>query len=131
MPKGKSQSLKRQPKQGTQKYEPLTGVGSIIEEHLFDKVSAEHKGIRKYYQKSFLGSGAFARVFEIEQHKTGELFAAKVVDKSNLEKHTAQKKLLREIELHLHLNDHANLVQFERFFEDEQNVYILMHLCKN
>ena len=26
---------------------------------------------------------------------------------------------------------HANIVQFENFFEDEENVYIIMELCSN
>ena len=35
-----------------------------------------------------------------------------------------------EIQIHKQL-DHTNVVKFEHFFEDEENVYILLELCEN
>ena len=37
-------------------------------------------------------------------------------------------QLLNEIKIHKSL-DHANIVHFERFFEDKTNVYILLEVC--
>lgn len=40
----------------------------------------------------------------------------------------AYLQLLNEIKIHKSL-DHANIVRFERFFEDKNNVYILLEVC--
>ena len=39
-------------------------------------------------------------------------------------------KLFSEIKLHRHLK-HPNVVEFETYFEDGENVYIILSLCKN
>ena len=42
----------------------------------------------------------------------------------------SRKKLINEIKLHKKLH-HQNIVNFEHFFEDKENVYILLELCSN
>jgi serine/threonine protein kinase len=37
---------------------------------------------------------------------------------------------MSEIKIHRSLN-HANIVGFEHFFEDSENVYIMLELCPN
>lgn len=77
-----------------------------------------------------MGKGGFARCYIFEQRDTGEIFAAKIIDKENLVKDSSQKKLMQEIQIHGQLHN-ENVVRFHHFFEDDNNVYILMDLCKN
>ena len=39
-------------------------------------------------------------------------------------------KLMSEIKIHRSLH-HQNIVNFEHFFEDAENVYILLEMCNN
>ena len=96
-----------------------------IEEHIIgsDKVI-------KYERGKFLGKGGFARCYEMKRVDTGKIFAAKVFDKKGLSNGRSRKKLINEIKLHKKLN-HLNIVNFEHFFEDKENVYILLELCSN
>jgi len=57
-------------------------------------------------------------------------YALKVVNKATLVKPRAKQKLQTEIKIHRTLN-HANVVRFERFFEDNHNAYMLLELCAN
>ena len=61
---------------------------------------------------------------------SGRIYAGKIVPKLSLQKSSAKKKLLNEIKIHKSL-DHPNIVKFERFFEDINNVYILLEVCKS
>lgn len=56
--------------------------------------------------------------------------AAKVIPKASLSKHRAKQKLMSEIKIHKSIH-HTNIVGFEHFFEDNENVYILLELCHN
>ena len=58
------------------------------------------------------------------------IYAAKVLDKRALVNKTSRNKLINEIKLHKKLH-HENIVNFEHFFEDKENVYILLELCSN
>ena len=57
-------------------------------------------------------------------------FAAKVVAKSGLVKSRAKQKLISEIKIHKSLH-HPQIVAFEHYFEDTENVYILLEMCQN
>ena len=96
-----------------------------IEEHIIngDKVI-------KYERGKFLGKGGFAKCYEMKRVDTGKIFAAKVFDKKGLSNGRSRKKLINEIKLHKKLH-HLNIVNFEHFFEDKENVYILLELCSN
>ena len=41
-----------------------------------------------------------------------------------------RQKMQSELQIHRQLN-HPHIVKFQRFFEDEKNVYILLELCSN
>ena len=56
--------------------------------------------------------------------------AVKIVSKENLTKARAKQKLMSEIRIHRSLHQ-KNIVGFEHFFEDSENVYILLELCHN
>ena len=57
-------------------------------------------------------------------------WALKVVSKANLTRSKARQKLTSEIKIHRSL-DHENVVKFDRYFEDKENVYILLDICHN
>ena len=66
---------------------------------------------------------------ETEEHETAT-WALKVVSKQNLTRTKARQKLTSEIKIHRSL-DHENVVRFDRYFEDKENVYIMLDICEN
>jgi len=86
--------------------------------------------IKQYLKGRFLGKGGFAKCYEFKDIKTGEILAAKIVDKHSLGKGRSRQKLDSEIRIHKSLK-HPGIVRFETSFEDEDNVYILLELCQN
>ncbi|CAG9316871.1 unnamed protein product [Blepharisma stoltei] len=100
----------------------------IIEERIV-KVNGD-VAIKSYTKGRFLGKGGFAKVYEFLSLDTKQVFAAKVIPKASLSKARARQKLMSEIKIHRSLH-HTNIVRFEHFFEDDENVYILLELCAN
>ena len=84
--------------------------------------------IRVYNVGRLLGKGGFAKVYEMTDTATGHLVAVKVVDRNSLQKEKMKQKLLTEIKIHKSMN-HRNIVHFERFFNDDRNVYIVLEVC--
>ncbi|KFM76688.1 Serine/threonine-protein kinase PLK2, partial [Stegodyphus mimosarum] len=70
----------------------------------------------------------FARVHELTDLTTSQVYAGKIIPKSRLTKPHQKEKILREIDLHRQLQ-HKNVVRFHHFFEDEHNVYIILENC--
>ena len=100
----------------------------IIEEK---SITANRQILTKRYVKgNFLGKGGFAKVYEIRNMELDYPQAVKVVPKATLTKSRAKQKLQSEIRIHRSMS-HPNIVSFENFFEDEENVYIIMELCNN
>eukprot|EP00347_Sterkiella_histriomuscorum_P022648 403337684 len=87
-------------------------------------------GQRVYFRGKFLGKGGFARCYEFVSQESKETLAAKIIDKQTLQKLRKKQKIQSEIQLHRQLI-HPNIVKFEHFFEDEENVYMLLELCEN
>ena len=100
----------------------------IIEEKVI-KVNGE-VAVRRYNKGRFLGKGGFARCYEFTSLETRKISAAKVVPKASLTKSRQKQKLMSEIKIHRSLH-HTGVVGFEHFFEDAENVYILLELCPN
>ncbi|KAL4507292.1 hypothetical protein ABPG72_002085 [Tetrahymena utriculariae] len=99
---------------------------TIIEEVVKDKGV-----IRRYSKGKFLGKGGFAKCYEfINLDDEKKVQAAKIIPKSSLTKNRARQKLISEIKIHKSLN-HTNIVKFQHFFEDQENVYILLEMCAN
>ena len=86
--------------------------------------------VKKYQRGRFLGKGGFARCYEFQNLDTKKINAAKVIAKSSLTKSRAKQKLMSEIKIHRSLH-HNNIVGFEHFFEDSENVFITLELCSN
>ena len=85
---------------------------------------------RTYIRGQMLGRGGFAKVYEMTVQDTKETVACKMIPKERVNKARAKQKLMSEIKIHKHLK-HENIVQFLHHFEDEDNLYIFLELCKN
>jgi polo-like kinase 1 len=101
----------------------------IIVEEKIVKVTGDIQ-IRKYIKGRLLGKGGFAKCYEFTCMDTKKISAAKVVAKSSLLKSRAKQKLISEIKIHKALHN-TNIVGFEHYFEDSENVYILLEMCTN
>ena len=99
---------------------------TIVEEKIV-KVTGDVQ-IRKYIKGRLLGKGGFAKCYEFTNMDTKKVEAAKVVQKNSLVKSRAKQKLISEIKIHKSLH-HPNIVAFEHYFEDTENVYILLEMC--
>ena len=120
-----SQSNKE--KESSTKNEPDPNT-AVVEEKII-KVTGDVQ-IRKYYKGRLLGKGGFAKCYEFTCSENKKIFAAKVVAKSGLVKSRAKQKLISEIKIHKSLH-HPQIVAFEHYFEDTENVYILLEMCHN
>ena len=101
---------------------------AIVEEKII-KVTGDVQ-IRKYYKGRLLGKGGFAKCYEFSCAENKKIFAGKVIAKSSLVKSRAKQKLISEIKIHKSLH-HPQIVAFEHYFEDTENVYILLEICQN
>jgi len=117
-PKDKDQPSKQEPDPGT----------AVVEEKII-KVTGDVQ-TRKYFKGRLLGKGGFAKCYEFTCSENKKIFAAKVVAKSGLVKSRAKQKLISEIKIHKSLH-HPQIVAFEHYFEDTENVYILLEMCQN
>ncbi|OMJ83722.1 hypothetical protein SteCoe_15264 [Stentor coeruleus] len=100
----------------------------IIEEKIV-KVNGDIAS-RFYTRGKELGKGGFAKVYEVTNNETKEIYAAKVVQKSSLTKGRTRQKLMTEIKIHRSVHN-KGIVNFEHFFEDSENIYILLEICNN
>ena len=114
-------------KESSTKQEPDPNA-AVVEEKII-KVTGDVQ-IRKYYKGRLLGKGGFAKCYEFTCSENKKTFAAKVVAKSGLVKSRAKQKLISEIKIHKSLH-HPQIVAFEHYFEDTENVYILLEMCQN
>ena len=74
--------------------------------------------------------GGFARVYQLTVNETKKVVAVKLVPKNTLTLARAKQKLISEIRIHRSLS-HKSIVGFEHYFEDNDNVYILLEMCHN
>ncbi|EFO27896.1 PLK/PLK1 protein kinase [Loa loa] len=81
-----------------------------------------------YKKGRFLGKGGFARCYELTDIMNQKLYAGKVVSKLLLLKNHQRDKMAQEIRIHRNLQ-HKHIVRMDGFFEDPDNVYILLELC--
>ena len=100
----------------------------IIKEKII-KITGETE-IVKYLKGTFLGRGGFAKCYIFQNLSTNKITAAKIIAKSSLGKSREKQKLINEIKIHKALH-HNNIVNFEHYFEDNDNVFLLLELCSN
>lgn len=94
-----------------------------------DVIFYDDKKKKKYRMGRFLGKGGFAKCYELVDVETNEIFAGKIVPKSMLTKPHQKDKMAMEIDIHRSLQ-HKHVVQFYSFFEDKDNMFILLELCR-
>ena len=54
----------------------------------------DKSGVKKYRRKKLLGTGGFAKCFEVEQLEDHQIFAAKVIPKKSITEKRQRYKLL-------------------------------------
>ncbi|KAM6220166.1 serine/threonine-protein kinase PLK3 isoform 1-T1 [Rhynchocyon petersi] len=91
-------------------------------------ITDPHTG-RTYFKGRLLGKGGFARCYEATDTETGSAYAVKVIPQSRVAKPHQREKILNEIELHRDLQ-HRHIVRFSHHFEDADNIYIFLELCR-
>lgn len=105
--------------------EQITDKVTIVEER-----NPKGEVVEKYVKGRFLGKGGFAKCYEFTTVESKKIYAAKIICKASLTKNRAKQKLMSEIKIHRSLH-HAHIVGFQHFFEDNENVYILLEMCTN
>ena len=85
---------------------------------------------RQYIRGRLLGKGGFAKCYELICKDNNKIFAAKMIQRSNLKSERQKQKLVSEIKIHKSCH-HSNVVAFEHNFTDSEYVYILLELCQN
>uniref|UniRef100_A0A0N5BQG7 Serine/threonine-protein kinase PLK n=1 Tax=Strongyloides papillosus TaxID=174720 RepID=A0A0N5BQG7_STREA len=88
----------------------------------------DRKNGKIYNRGIYLGRGGFARCYEFIDSNSGETVAGKVVAKTLLTKRHQKDKMTQEIEIQKSLS-HENVVKMYDYFEDSDNVYVLLELC--
>lgn len=84
---------------------------------------------KRYLKGRFLGKGGFAKCYELTDTDTKKIYAGKIVSKQLLVKPHQKDKMTMEIAIHRAVH-HKHVVGFHGFFEDDQNVYVLLELCR-
>lgn len=72
-----------------------------------------------------LGRGATAFVYKVRSRQLDKIYALKVVDKDNLREKNLTLRIKQEIVVHKQLKC-PYIIELHHFFEDEQNVYLLL-----
>ncbi|EPY84402.1 serine/threonine-protein kinase PLK2 isoform 4 [Camelus ferus] len=73
-------------------------------------------------------AGGFAKCYEMTDLTNNKVYAAKIIPHSRVAKPHQREKIDKEIELHRILH-HKHVVQFYHYFEDKENIYILLEYC--
>ncbi|XP_065191291.1 serine/threonine-protein kinase PLK1-like [Sycon ciliatum] len=103
--------------------QPLASAGEK------EEIIVDHSHGKRYAKGKFLGKGSFAKAFELRDVDTGVLYAGKIVPKSVLVKPYMKEKMSMEIQIHRSVRQRY-VVGFESYFEDDENIYIVLELCK-
>lgn len=86
--------------------------------------------LHNYHFDTKLGSGAFSTVWKVENLETHEIFACKIVAKTNLSDKSDEMRFQREIDSMAFLR-HDNIAQLHDFFSDAENFYLILDNCPN
>lgn len=92
--------------------------------------SQNHSLPKSYIKGDFLGSGGFATVYEFTNTDTKIMYAGKLIEKKSVQKNRNRQKLISEIKIHKSLS-HPHIVNFYSNYEDEENICLILELCKN
>eukprot|EP01103_Thecamoeba_quadrilineata_P019685 TRINITY_DN8085_c0_g1_i1.p1 TRINITY_DN8085_c0_g1~~TRINITY_DN8085_c0_g1_i1.p1 ORF type:complete len:445 (-),score=78.86 TRINITY_DN8085_c0_g1_i1:98-1432(-) len=99
-----------------------------FQKELYHETNVLHDQIEKYYElKDQLGTGATSVVLYAEHLETGVHYAAKVVNRHNMNKNDV-KLVQNEIRIMKSLN-HPNIVKFKEVFETKHSTCIILELA--
>lgn len=108
--------------------EPSTPLRNMPDMRKWDKVAVPKVLKEHYKMKEHLGTGSFASVLVGEKRQTKERFAIKILP---LDKLKAQGLVDVDNETVIAGQmQHANMVYLHESFKDDENMYLVMELCK-
>jgi len=83
------------------------------------------------YDNIVLGKGGFGECFQFRAIDKEDMnfYAGKIIKKEKVGNN--RKSLLDEINIQRQFKDNPKIVRVKDYFEDEENVYIILELCKN
>lgn len=84
--------------------------------------------VQVYKRLDQIGFGGFGKVFKVQEQKTKEIFAMKVIPNDKLTTNTEKEFLQNEIALQKSCN-HPNIVKIYNSFKDSLNQYIVLEYC--
>lgn len=109
----------------------------------FKKVETESLKMKKYLTKadrgtiednykiiSKLGKGSFGSVFKVQNIKTNEIRALKVIKKTSIIYQDDDHKFLKEIEILIKL-EHPNIIKIYEYYTDDINFYLITDYISN
>jgi len=84
----------------------------------------------QYTMEALLGKGGFAKVYRLTNGVNGrtKTVAGKIISKKRITKPHNKDKIAREVDIHKKMK-HKNVVQFIKFFEDTEHVFIILEYC--
>eukprot|EP01035_Chromulina_nebulosa_P042676 gene42676-57769_t len=85
--------------------------------------------IDNYDVGQLIGRGGFAEVYGARVRTTGSEVAIKITNKLKMIELGVDERVDNEIQLHSKMH-HQNIVQLFNSFEDDENVYMVMEICK-
>ena len=83
-------------------------VQTIVEQHYIN--DRGDKCTRMYAKGRLLGQGGCASCYELTDMENDKKYAAKIINKSTLNKKSAKEKLIQEIQIQRSL-DHVNILK--------------------
>ncbi|MED6290324.1 Serine/threonine-protein kinase plk1 [Characodon lateralis] len=116
---------------GVAKPAPISGLSDPKSAPLKEipDILVDPRTTKRYTRGRFLGKGGFAKCYEITDVETNQVFAGKIVPKALILKQHQREKMTSEIAIHKSLN-HANVVGFHGFFEDDDFVFVVLEICR-
>ena len=83
------------------------------------------------YDDKILGKGAFGTcyLFRAIDKEDIQFYAGKIIKKEKVSNN--KKSLLDEINIQRKFNNNSKVVKVKDYFEDDENVYIILEYCKN
>jgi len=101
-----------------------TGIGEQLAEYLdSDEGQGQKVELSSLRTQGVLGSGAFGRVFKVQDVETGEIYALKLQRRER-----TTKFAVREAQA-LHQSSHAYIVRLVQIFQTQNFYGLLMELC--
>lgn len=78
----------------------------------------------------YLGEGSYGKVRLVKEKTSEKYYAMKIISKANLLNFTSIQNVKREIKIHSKLS-HPHIIKMNYFFEDEDNVYMVLEYAQN